>query len=108
LVGWLVVFEPSCDITTPAAHKSQNVRRRLGYIYGRLYMAKVAGFKDNEKGTMELYKQGLNHQLLNNIINNYAKQLTTLEEWQKEACKHQVHWLEAKNLGQGLTPKQMQ
>jgi hypothetical protein len=50
-------------------------------------LAKVAGFKDNEKGTMELYKQGLNHQLLNNIIKNYTKWLTILKEWQKEAHK---------------------
>jgi hypothetical protein len=71
-------------------------------------LAKVAGFKDSEKGTMELYKQGLNNQLLNAIINNYTKWPETLEEWQKEAHKWQVHWLEAKNSGQGLTPKQMQ
>jgi hypothetical protein len=31
-----------------------------------------------------------------------------LEEWQKEAHKWQVCWLEANNSGQGLTPKQLQ
>jgi hypothetical protein len=50
-------------------------------------LAKTAGFKDSEKGTMELYKQGLNNQLLNNIINNYTKWPETLEEWQKKAHK---------------------
>jgi hypothetical protein len=44
-------------------------------------LAKTAGFRHNEKGTMELYKQGLNNQLLNNIINNYIKWPETLKEW---------------------------
>jgi lysyl-tRNA synthetase class I len=69
------------------------------------HLAKTAGFKHNKKGTMELYKQGLNNQQLNNIINNYTKWPETLKKWQKEAHKQQVHWLEAKNSGQGLTPK---
>jgi hypothetical protein len=49
------------------------------------HLAKITGFSETEKGTMELYKQGLNNQLLNTIINNYTKRPENLEEWQKEA-----------------------
>jgi cytoplasmic iron level regulating protein YaaA (DUF328/UPF0246 family) len=70
-------------------------------------LAKVAEFKHNEKGTIVVYKQGLNNQLLNNIINNYIKQPEMLKEWQKKAYKQQVHWLKAKNSEQGLTPRQI-
>ena len=51
--------------------------------FNRLY--KVAGFTENELGTIELYKKGLTNGLLEAIIDNYTQKPKTLAEWQEEA-----------------------
>ena len=66
---------------------------------------KIAGFKSDKMGTMELYKGGLNRGLLDSIIDNYETAPDTLEKWQEEARKRQIRWLEKKNIRPGgLTP----
>ena len=70
-------------------------------------LSAMASFKPNKKGTIELYKTGLNQKLLTAIIEHRQKDLNTLDEWQEEAAKQQLQWIETRNAqGGGLTPQQ--
>jgi Retrotransposon gag protein len=63
--------------------------------FNRLY--KTAGFTADEKGTMELYKNGLNSRLLGAIIDSYQTKPATLDAWQKAARDRQIRYMEKKN-----------
>ena len=75
--------------------------------FNRLY--KIAGFTENELGTIELYKKGLTNGLLEAIIDNYTKKPKTLAEWQEEARSRQLRWLEKRNAikPMGLSPREL-
>jgi len=110
-------FEAAYNDAFTDLAEQQNAHQRLlnltmvggdlnSYIANFNTLAKLAGFPQDEMGTVEMFKKGLNQQLKETIINNYTKKPVTMADWQKEARERQVRWLETVNSRKTLSPTQ--
>jgi hypothetical protein len=77
------------------------------YIATFKNLLKLASYKEDEQGTLKMFKTGLLAGLNIHIINNHQTIPTTLEEWIEAAHQQQLKYLQTKEYTQkgGLSPQ---